>query len=636
MDKPIKKSRFFIKKLYEKNKSLNLGNKKAYHVNRQLLKEDLSALKESKNKLNSIIPMLPDNKGLSERVYFLSAGVDKLQRQLDEIDNLNPMEKRELRDNLLTLNREFSRLLKIAEEAAKEKKVIALYAADPWAPFGGMDEIIEQRTPPAEITVEAFQGEVESASLNVFNFSGSPRTLRVDIEKINGPQNAATVSKDDVFTLRETVDVPTQDADLSADALPELNSGNLLLLPAWYGRQLWITINTDSLTPGLWTVVLSLKSLDVEPLEARAELKLKIWDAALPKKNVLNLCVWSGTERPKGTFGDQVAHGVNVFTSSVPPKAEFDEKGKIISVDYTAHDRFMKQHSPYGTILFHSLVSLHGPSPAFSPAWLKAYRAFIPMWINHLKENGYGYENFAFYPVDEPGLEHGKNVKRFMKWAKLVRAIDPKIRIYANPVAEITMEQLEEMKPYVDIWTPMKTNIYPKDKLAFIHSTKTAWWNYDPSDDAKHLSPLGNYRGQSWMIWHYGHSGIGFYTYYQGPNYWFRPEQGFDYAMIYEGKGVVTSKRWEAVRDGVEDFALLNALKEAADAADKKGLHKELVKKTRRVLNEKAALIADFMNDTNPGKKGQSEARKIADKRWEIIKQARRELAALLTQWQGE
>ena len=173
-----------------------------------------------------------------------------------------------------------------------------------------------------------------------------------------------------------------------------------------------------------------------------------------------------------------------------------------------------------------------------------------------------------------------------MKWAKLVRDIDPIIRIYANPVSAITMEQLKEMKPYVDIWAPMQTNNFPKEKLDFIHSTKTIWWNYDPSDDAKHLSPLAYYRGQAWMSWHFGHTGIGFWTYSQGSNYWYQPDPGFDYAMIYEGKGVVTSKRWEAVRDGVEDFSLLHALKKATDAADKVGDQEELVKKSRNVLEK--------------------------------------------------
>lgn len=622
---------------YSQNKSVeNIIDKNAYRVGQQDLSNDLSDLKKRQDELKELIPLLPDRKGLQERVYYLNAAVQHAKNQFENIDDLTPIKKRELRDNLVELKTEFIRLSKLAKQAVDENKIVAVYAANPWAPFGGVDEIIEGRTPEAKIVVEAFQGEFESAALNVFNFSGSARTLRVELGEFSGPTDAASISTDEIFTLCETIDVPTQDADLSADALPELNGGNLLVVPAWEGRQLWIIINTKQLTPGTWTIKLRFKSLEVEPAVAEAELTIKIWDVQLPKEQPLKLCHWGGTEKPEGAFADQIAHGTNVFPRTIPPKAEFDESGKIVNIDYSAHDVFMKKHAPKGIVLFHSLVSLNGPSPAFSSAWLKAYRSFVPLWIKHLKELGYGYENFAFYPVDEPGLEHGKNVARFMKWAKLVRDIDPEIRIYANPVAQITIEQLREMEPYVNIWTPMQTNNFPKEKLDFIHSTKTIWWNYDPSDDAKHLSPLAYYRGQAWMSWHFGHTGIGFWTYSQGSNYWFQPDPGFDYAMIYEGKGVVTSKRWEAVRDGAEDFSLLHALKIATDAADEAGIEKELVKKSRSVLDEKAGIINEFMNNNKPGKAGQDVARKIADSRWNTFRETRKEIADLLSQLQKE
>ena len=65
------------------------------------------------------------------------------------------------------------------------------------------------------------------------------------------------------------------------------------------------------------------------------ELSIKIWDTPLAKEQVLKLCSWSGTDNPEGTFADQIAHGVNLFTSTIPPKATFDESGEIIKTDYS-------------------------------------------------------------------------------------------------------------------------------------------------------------------------------------------------------------------------------------------------------------------------------------------------------------
>jgi len=598
--------------------------------------DNLTKLKKRRDELTELIPQLHDKKGIFEHAYYLNAGIEDCKNSVENITDLTPIKRRELRDNLRDLNIEFLRWIKIAEQAVATDNILAAYTANPWAPFGGINEIIENRTTKEKILVEAFQGEFESAAVNIFNFSGSSRTLRVIVNDISGPQEKDSAPKDEVIILRETINVPTQDGDLSADALPELNSGNLMVIPAWDGRQLWFTINTTSLTPGIWRAKILLKSLDIQIVETEVELRIKIWDTPLPKEQPLNLCNWSGTKQPEGTFEDQLAHGTNVFTRTVPPKVRFDESGKIIEIKYTDHDDFMARHAGKGTILFHSLVSLTGPTPAFSSPWLKAYRSFIPLWIKHLDQLGYGYESFAYYPVDEPGLENGKNVDRFLKWAKLVRDIDPNIHIYTNPVALITMEQLEQMTPYVDIWAPMQTQIFPKEKLDFIHSTKTLWWNYDCADHAKNLSPLIYYRGQAWMCWHFEHSGIGFYTYYQGPEFWFQPESGFEYAMIYEGKGVVTSKRWEAVRDGVEDYTLLHALKLLTDEADEAEIHSDLVEKALEALDKSVAGIVNFSDDTIPSSKfsdtheGQANSRALADKHWTMLLDVRRDIAELL------
>ena len=65
--------------------------------------------------------------------------------------------------------------------------------------------------------------------------------------------------------------------------------------------------------------------------------------------------------------------------------------------------------------MFHSLVSLTGPAEAHSPVWLKAYDAAVKRFVTHVTEFGLGYEDYTFYPVDEPGLEEGRNVARFME-----------------------------------------------------------------------------------------------------------------------------------------------------------------------------------------------------------------------------
>ncbi len=77
----------------------------------------------------------------------------------------------------------------------------------------------------------------------------------------------------------------------------------------------------------------------------------------------------------------------------------------------------------------------------------------------------------------------------------------------------------------------------------------------------------------------------------------------------------------------------MSALKGAADAADRAGGQDDLVKKSRNVLEERASEITEFVGNNKPGKAGQDVAREIADSRWNVFRETRKEIAELLTQF---
>ncbi|NIA12951.1 MAG: PQQ-binding-like beta-propeller repeat protein [Nitrospiraceae bacterium] len=611
----------------------------------------LDELRASLDELSGLLSALPDADGVTERLSHLLAQTRQLEAGVERVAELSPMERRNLRDRLALASGDSSRLLTIAKQAVEEGRVLVVYAANPWAPFGGMDEIIEGRMPAASLEgsgagnthrVEAFYGEIESAAFNVFNFGGRTLTLRVLAGDLIAEGDGATTPAKDVLTLREVVDVPTQRADMSADALPTLGQGYTLMVPPWESRQLWVTIDTKGLTPGTWSGTVRLRSLDVAPHEASADLVVNVWDAAIPEKQPLKLCHWSPSDLIEGSLEDQVAHGTSIFFGRVPPKASFDEKGNLTGpIDYAEHDAYMLRHAPHGIILMGQLVSLSGPAPAFSPVWQKAYNQSVRAWIRHLKKLGFGYDSFAFYPVDEPGVHEGKLVEVLLKWAEAARQADPHIRMFANPGANLSLETYARMGEYIDLWSMGYLPKFPTELLDYMHSVGEECWHYTCSHDAKHLSPLGYYRGQAWLVWHFGHTGIGFWTYFNaGSDPWFMPASGADYEMVYQGDGVVVSKRWEAVRDGIEDYGMLDMLRKAADAAEAEGRQPDMVAEARRVCGDQAKAIARFCDwdedGTVPGKDGLPGVRIIADKRWRLIQETRREMARLLASLRQE
>lgn len=609
---------------------------------------DLSALLRD---VLDTAPRLHDAYAIIGRAHEGLERCGQYATRLPSVGTLPDVGQRELRDAMHADIREFSRLLKLTESAADQRDggawPLCLSAANPWAPFGAFDELIENRLQKAEVAVEAFAGETEDAALNVFNLGAAPMQVRVELDPLTleGGDNVAPLASHQVVAIHEVVGVPTQSLDVSADALPRMNPGYVLTLPGWDARQVWFVVDTQGLAPGRWTTTIRLRTLEVESREFTAPLTVEVWEAALPESQALRHCNWGYVYRTPRmqpfeaeALEDRIAHGNNVFVTTLVPKAAYDDTGAIVGeLDYAEHDDFVRRYAPHGMILFHNTGGITGPGGRDSEAYRKAHVAWLRAWVAHLKDMGIGYDRYAMYPVDEPGLTEGL-VELYLSYAKLAREADPNIQMYTDPVARIRKEELVEMLPYVDIWCPNRGGFLldiNQDKLEIIKNSGGILWTYECSDNAKHQSPLGYYRAQSWLAWHHGLTGIGFWSYCTSQaDPWYKPKGTLDYLMVYQGNGVVPSKRWEAVRDGIEDYDMLMTLRDAAQKAKAENRAPEAVAKAERLLTDTALEIARFCgwdeDGTTPGRDGLPGVRIVADKRHSAIQAARRELAEVL------
>jgi hypothetical protein len=535
-----------------------------------------------------------------------------------------------------------ARIAAAAEQYAAGKSVLLACAANPWANFGGMDELAEGRSAPAEMTAKAFAGEIESAALNVFNLGPDPMTVRVDMAALSGPDGAKAPAG--AVILREAIATRTEMGDLSADALPKLNQGYNVVLPGYDGRQVYFEIDTKGLKPGEWTASVRLRGLNVDATETTAALKLTVWPVAMPEKKPLGLCHWGYVEssvlkdQPEAAVADQVRHGSSVFTASKAPKAKFDAQGNLVGdLDYADHDAYVDQYGKYGIILFQGFdSSLTGPAAAFSPEWNKAAVAYLRKWVEHLKARGVGYDDWAIYTIDEPGLKEGL-VDIHINLGKVIREADPKILIYTDPVGDASLDDLKAMAPYTDLWCPARNGIVNKPdqaKLDFIKSTGDTVFVYECQGNAKHRSPLAYYRGQAYLAWMHGFKSLGFWTYCTSAfDPWFNSGEA-EYLLIYQGDGIVPSRRWHAVRDGIEDHAMLSLLRDAADRAAGEGRAAKAVAEARQLLDVDSREIARFCglddDDEVPGVGGLPQQRRVEDRRWQKILALRDHLARLL------
>ena len=620
--------------------------RRSYTLYLKAFANELAEISQVLQSTQARVPKLLDGRGVEDRACLAASKLEALRPRLSGAMPISEADRVVCRKQLADLLAEAKAVLKLAtlaEAAAAAGSTVKICAANPWSPFGRLDELAERWATPSDLSVFLFGRETESAALNVFNLSSQPRTFRVELGALT--QGAKTLLARDAVTAFEVLDVPTERCDLEADALSPLGAASVIQVPAWSGRQLWLNVSSRALSAGDWKGSVRLRSLDVAPVEASATLSVTVSAAQLPEKQALHNCGWGYVhssllkDYPADALADQVVHGTDVFVGTFFPKARFDADGNLVGeIDYQEHDSYVRQHASHGIILFCGYQgALQGPAAVGSEVYRKAHVQWLRSWVKHLAELGVGYDGYALYPVDEPGLSKGL-VDAYLQLAKLAREADPRIQMYTDPVGGITDDELRQMLPFVDIWCPNRGGLVLDEKNAakldiLKHSGKSVWM-YECDDNAKHQSPLGYYRAQAWLAWRHQMTGIGFWSYCTSQDDpWFVPKLRYDYLLVYPGNGVVSSKRWEAVRDGIEDYGALTLLRQRLTANNPSAKADEIAA-AKRLLDEAAARVGGFcvIEEKSPPLTPDALAkrRSFEDQRWRDIQQLRREVARLL------
>ena len=467
----------------------------------------------------------------------------------------------------------------------------------PWAYFDSRETLPapEDRTETLEAALCI--GEYESLALNLTNVSG--RTLEVRALCRDADGNAVPGAENIEF--RRAVTVSALHREQVADALPRLDNAGLLSIAPFETEQLWITVHADGLQPGVYEIPIRLKSVEPDTTERILPLRLTVYDLALPRPHPLRLCLWTsesgalGSKEP-AVLDDLAAHGVTIFPVTVP-KAKFDAQGEMLEApDFSAHDEAARRLSRLGMLLYISPQSAV-VGPAFlSDAWNKAFIAYLRAWAAHNKELGLDYDAWALYPYDEPSTPFSATTQNLAAVAKVIREADPNILIYTDPTSGTTMESLDMLRGLIDIWQPSSELLerFGPELVPELKRTGKQVWFYDAAGNAKTLSCLGIYRWRFWYAWQLGLTGVGWWVYaHHGADRWDGPNPTGDYyPTIYDGaSGPVASKRWEAAREGVEDYEYLYLLRESIRAAQARGVPEAELADAKRLLETLPAEI---------------------------------------------
>ena len=457
-------------------------------------------------------------------------------------------------------------VLRIVPDAA-----VICWVAEPLAPLSPRELPPDTRLDAIELIVPRNAHAI--AALNVQNMTDEAVEVPISLEGLDG-----------IVTLREACFIPTRQGNLIADALPLLDDGTLTLPPR-ETRQVWLSVATGDAAPGMHEGTITL---DGRPAEI--SVRITVVEPALPDELPYATYSWQYPdtwpaiqEHLDEAMADLRAHHQNVTilsATSAPWPGDVDAEGNLTApMDFTRHDEMVAlcdEDSPNGIAWFVNLA--HGRKgfdqfETYSEPWKRLLGDWLRAWVAHLQEIGIGYDRFIFYPLDETIDE------QFVEIAQMVREIDPNIRIFADPLARDSDERLRAALPLADVWCPY-LEMYERrpGQMQMIRDTGATLWSYTVG--RREADAYEKYRLHHWRAWRDGANGAGFWAYAQGGD-WQDDDlwddfsgRGSDYGVIYtltgapddisRAEAIIPGKRWEAWREGVEDWYWLWAFDRAA------------------------------------------------------------------------
>jgi len=347
---------------------------------------------------------------------------------------------------------------------------------------------------------------------------------------------------------------------------------------------LWFTWRAKDIPPGRYQGHLLLRVAE-ENISAIVDLSVTVLPGLGMGSPPPQVNTWSYLDDitvrkfPQQAVQDLCDHGTNVFV--IPhyelPWPQFDSTGSFTRLDFKKFDAILRLLAGKGKLLLwpgfeyaqsQKFKSPRGPKWK-SAAWERVFAQWLEQIVAHLDSLGWGYSDFAIYPVDEG---YGNRLRIFREVALSLRKIDPSIQIYLNPGENVPWSSVRAVAPWVDIWQPHLGHFSDLEKRSFLRCTGKPIWTYVCKTNARALSSYNYYRLLPWRTWNYGLQGCGFWSYCVSEGDPWNDSDGRygEASVIYKGdQGIIGSRRWEAFRQGLDDCRLLKYCLTLASSRDK-------------------------------------------------------------------
>ena len=383
------------------------------------------------------------------------------------------------------------------------------------------------------------------------------------------------------------------------------------IVPAGMTRQIWLSCYSKKVAAGTYRGQIRLSS---RSFHRTIHLRLSIAAIRMPDEMTLDTSLWDYiANRAYGiTTGnrdlaarDMVRHLINGawcnrWSAPLPPAADFDAQGNLIKpVNYKQWDAFIKfwpgMRHYFAYLGFRSKSRFAGLKPGTS-ACNRAIRQWSADWAKHDLRMGLKPKQVMVCFIDEPYFR-----ARYMATHRLIKPFKEgtrQIGIFVDPtfirrtVRSALLKQALPVFRLCDLIMPRSGEYLlagRKCRALFRHLQRggTQLGFYMCSGSSRLLDP-SYYRLQPWEAFSAGAVAQGFWSYSDtcGPDSWnpYPDLYGSSFSPVYlSPHSVSSSKQWEALRAGVEDYEYLVMLADRIGFPDARKLADTVM---RRVLKK--------------------------------------------------
>ena len=492
---------------------------------------------------------------------------------LDETPGLTESSYFEIQSLLNIGQRAITRLKGMVHRAGIGDPDFLLWETTPWRHFTPAEDSTRVVQDTTCIETVVLLGQTESKALMLTNLTDETLIARLGLEGFD------ELPGQSVEILVPTF-VRSADDRLFPDALIPPDAIGQLVVPPCETRQIWISIRGTK--PGKFEGRLTVSPLTASKADKVVQFAVEVVRPPVKPAEPLAF-TWDflGDAAKLGLEAEYVRsmaeHGITVFMVSGlhhMPRPHADDAGELLDpMDWSKFQREVSLKWSPGRKLYINMDVWEKDyerkiynGKFDSPGWRVAFKKVVTEMVVVLRRLGLSYDDYMVCPVDESIDE------RYLAIARLVKQADPKIRIVADTIGT-NLEQVKEADPYTDWWIPHFKAYFARDSSAQIEYLKCTgkpigFYFYSEGANEKAQDSYHHYLWKFWYAYSEDLTGIfGYWTatqHYGNPWNRHQTTAAYDPSLFYYGNGcVVTGRRWEAWRRGIEDFALLRLCESA-------------------------------------------------------------------------